>query len=836
MSPKTVAIASGAPGASPPARRLRDRGVPAFLVFCGTLVCLLTYYTLHRPIQGAVHDDFDLLHTQTPKPNLKQCPPATPPIARPPAPINLWAPLSVAEIAQVHAFLRRPSLGLNLTVTNAQTNDNSVFLIETHPPPKALALEYLSDPATKSPPERYARVVVHLGGQEQPVIKDYLVGPLPVSDGTTLEERRGIYHREDIPYNARGFNLGPELARLLGQIMPPLAEPMQALLGGVARGLPNDTLVAGASAPWGIDGSFRRAWISWKRNIPGSWINPLNLYLYVDMSGTDSSQYKVLKLVYDKQVFPSTAAFLEAFHNGTLKPLPPVDDPSSNDTHPWSSRYRPDPSFKLDLDHLPGPRSVPFAGLRFRVDERIKYVRWMGWGMYLGFDRDMGLSLWDIRFRNERIIYELAPQDALAQYSGTNPFQQTTAWLDRYFGMGQTVRPLMPSYDCPHDSVFLSANVFVPSEHGGNTVVIDRAICVFEMDTTRPITRHTGYGDGEFGAVKGYILVVRTISTVGNYDYHGTIEVRVSASGYLQGAHYVPEEDPYGSRIWHNAMGSLHDHVINFKVDLDILGTKNSLLRTTTSQEEVTAPWFDDDWGPTVVQQKITREYIENEDDALIKYPPNIQGSCAIVNQEEKNKWGTVRGYTIHPGVNFVHNTVVGSPRLKENANWARYNMAVSKRKDSEPSSSCIWNLHLPGKPVVNFHNFFDGENITQEDLVAWVNVGTHHLPQAEDAPNTRTTTATTSFFIAPLNYFDSDVSLDSLNAVLLTPPSAPGEPYLHDNYGVDQGTTCIPDPPSPFTYTDVHAYDMDGRRVFGTDLKKLQTMAYAPHRIMAEL
>lgn len=70
-------------------------------------------------------------------------------------------------------------------------------------------------------------MVVHLGGQEQPVIKDYLVGPLPVSERTTLEERRGIYHREDIPYNARGFNLGPELARLLGQIMPPLAEPMQ---------------------------------------------------------------------------------------------------------------------------------------------------------------------------------------------------------------------------------------------------------------------------------------------------------------------------------------------------------------------------------------------------------------------------------------------------------------------------------------------------------------------------------------------------------------------------------------------------------------------------------
>lgn len=31
----------------------------------------------------------------------------------------------------------------------------------------------------------------------------------------------------------------------------------------------------------------------------------------------------------------------------------------------------------------------------------------MGWGMYLGFDRDMGLSLWDIKFRGERLIYEV---------------------------------------------------------------------------------------------------------------------------------------------------------------------------------------------------------------------------------------------------------------------------------------------------------------------------------------------------------------------------------------------------------------------------------------------
>lgn len=79
---------------------------------------------------------------------------------------------------------------------------------------------------------------------------------------------------------------------------------------------------------------------------------------------------------------------------------------TSKDTA-WSGRYRAAiPSFR-DLDHLPGPRQVSFAGLRFRVDPELQYVSWLGWGLFMSFDRDMGLSLWDIRFLGERIIYEV---------------------------------------------------------------------------------------------------------------------------------------------------------------------------------------------------------------------------------------------------------------------------------------------------------------------------------------------------------------------------------------------------------------------------------------------
>jgi hypothetical protein len=65
---------------------------------------------------------------------------------------------------------------------------------------------------------------------------------------------------------------------------------------------------------------------------------------------------------------------------------------------------------------------------------------------------------------------------------------------------------------------------------------------------------------------------------------------------------------------------------------------------------------------------------------------------------------------------------------MLENANWARYNLAVSLRKETEPSSSAMWNLNLAGEPMVDFHKFFDGENIilwigSMSECIIWYRI-----------------------------------------------------------------------------------------------------------------
>lgn len=117
-------------------------------------------------------------------------------------------------------------------------------------------------------------------------------------------------------------------------------------------------------------------------------------------------------------------------------------------------------------------------------------------------------------FRGERIIYELSPQEAMAQYTGDDPHQGSTVWLDSAFGMGGNVGELVIGYDCPYDAIYLDATV-----HESGSSTRRNAICVFEREGGRPLSRHTGHQKDEMGVVRGYELVVRTISTVGNYDY-----------------------------------------------------------------------------------------------------------------------------------------------------------------------------------------------------------------------------------------------------------------------------------------------------------------------------
>ncbi|KIR28237.1 hypothetical protein I309_02887 [Cryptococcus deuterogattii LA55] len=214
------------------------------------------------------------------------------------------------------------------------------------------------------------------------------------------------------------------------------------------------------------------------------------------------------------------------------------------------------------------------------------------WGLI-----DTGMRLYDVKFKGERIIYELGLQEAIAHYAGNDPVQSGTAYLDTLI------------------------DVVSPSSRPTK----------FETHQNYPIQRHSNMN--YVSTTKNIALTLRNISTVGNYDYNfdynfcldGTIETVVRTSDYIQSAFYANNTE-YGYQI--------HDsHIVEPK---EIKYKWNNLTRST---------------------MHLVRKEITNEDEGKMNWSHNGQKQVVIANKDAPNKYGEPKGYKIMPsrgGSGFV--------------------------------------------------------------------------------------------------------------------------------------------------------------------------------------
>lgn len=227
------------------------------------------------------------------------------------------------------------------------------------------------------------------------------------------------------------------------------------------------------------------------------------------------------------------------------------------------------------------------------------------------------------------------------------------------------------------------------------------------------------------GHLRSWKLVLTDVNSMFSYTFFldGSLSVEVRASGYIQSAFFANNQD-YGYQIQDALSGSMHDHVLNFKADFDILGTANSVQLMRNTPVTTTYPWSGNKTRNTM---KLTRSFIEDEDDGRFNWDANAQTQVIIVNQDEKNSYGEFRGYRILPSAGTAHLTVENSSNTVNAAHWAEYDLQVSQRKDTEPRSAHAYASQDVYDPPINFEKFFDGESLEQEDLVVWFNLGMHH-------------------------------------------------------------------------------------------------------------
>ncbi|XP_040851673.1 membrane primary amine oxidase-like isoform X2 [Ochotona curzoniae] len=639
---------------------------------------------------------------------------------------QLFSDLNPDELTAVMSFLRQ-QLGPGLVdAAQAQPSDNCVFSVELQLPPKAAALAHLDRGGP--PPTREALAIVFFGAQAQPNVSELVVGPLPrpsyVRD-VTVERHGGPlpYHRR--PVLAREYL---EIENMLFDRELPRAAGLLHHCCFYTSGGRNLALLT--AAPRGLRSGDRTTWFGLYYNISGAgfYLNPVGLELLVNHKALNPAHWYIQKVFYQGRYYESLAQLEEQFEAGMVNV---VLIPNNGTGGLWSlkSQVPPGPAPPLQF-HPQGPR---YSVQGTRVASSL-------WTFSFGLGAFSGPRIFDIRFKGERLAYEISLQEAVTIYGGNSAAAMLTRYLDGGFGMGKYTTPLTRGVDCPYLATYVDWHFLLESQ---TPKTVRDAFCVFEQNQGLPLRRHhSDLLSYYFGGLVETVLVFRSVSTLLNYDYvwdmmfhpNGAVEVKFHATGYISSSFLFGAYQGFGNRVGPHTLGTVHTHSAHYKVDLDVAGLKNYVWADDMAFVPSPVPW-----NPEHQMQKlqVTRKLLATEDQAAFPLGGGTPRYVYLASNHS-NKWGHPKGYQL----------------------------AVTQRKDKEPRSSSVFNQNDPWAPTVDFAKFINNETIAGEDLVAWVTAGFLHIPHAEDIPNTVTVANGVGFFLRPYNFFDEDPSFYSADSV----------------------------------------------------------------------
>ncbi|XP_036123697.1 membrane primary amine oxidase isoform X2 [Molossus molossus] len=296
------------------------------------------------------------------------------------------------------------------------------------------------------------------------------------------------------------------------------------------------------------------------------------------------------------------------------------------------------------------------------------------------------------------------------------------------------------------------------------------------------------------------VLVIRSVSTMLNYDYvwdmvfysNGAIEVKFHATGYISSTFLFGAARNYGNQVGEHTLGTAHTHSAHFKVDLDVGGLKNWVWAEDMVFVPMAVPW-----SPEHQMQRlqVTRKLLETEEQAAFPLG-SASPRYLYLASNQSNKWGHPRGYRIQT-LSFAGEPLPQNSSMERAFSWGRYQLAVTQRKEEEPSSTSIFNQNDPWAPTVDFTDFINNETIVGEDLVAWVTAGFLHIPHAEDIPNTVTVGNGVGFFLRPYNFFDQDATSNSADSIYFREDQDAGACEVNPLACLPKAANCAPELPA---------------------------------------
>ena len=557
--------------------------------------------------------------------------------------------LTEAELRAIQEYVYGlPKLGL-VKPSNASTNTSYLYAVDLFLPNKEDVLAFL-DEGKKQPP-RSAKIVVFRGDQRPPMVEEYILGPLP--EPVFCELFNSTAHRNPVPYSFRPFSYF-EFKAIFEFVFSAMDKEIKhILLESYGASFINCGSRCLTMYPMpvssGILGNHqRKIWLGIYQDIEYKTLHPTDLNILVNTNSPDPSEILIEKVIYAGQEFSSLEDLAIQYNNSNVAKTT-LSFPENTNTLFSTMHQRDSP---MPTKSQRPPQLVDPDGKRYSVHNRqVKYMQWK-------FDFRMavltGPQIYNVRFKDTRIAYEVGLQDIAVYYSGSSSAIRAADFLDSTGMMGTRCRALVPGADCPLTATLVGKSFLVESTEGLGH--LSSVFCMFEQNTGDPLRRHMSYSQQEgqwYSGMMNSVLTLRSIIVLSNYDYvidfrfhqSGALEVKVHSTGYLLTSPYSQEKNSYGFRIHEHILGNVHQHLFNFKVDIDILGTRNRYETLDISTEEVSNEQTTGSSNDTYWQIKFDHHLRLTELDAVNKFNFDHPKYHLIFNNNKTTNQGVHRAY-----------------------------------------------------------------------------------------------------------------------------------------------------------------------------------------------
>ncbi|GAA4091359.1 primary-amine oxidase [Nocardioides kongjuensis] len=427
--------------------------------------------------------------------------------------------------------------------------------------------------------------------------------------------------------------------------------------------------------------------------------------------------------------------------------------------NPDLCNYTADANQPMRTDVAPLEITQP-EGVGFALDG--PELTWQKWRFRINMHPLEGLVLHGVEYKDGEEYRSVMHRGSLSEM--VVPYGDPSSehfWRSAFdvgeYGLGKLANSLRLGCDCLGEIVYLDA---VLAGEDGEPMTIENAICIHEEDDGI-LWKHTDWVTGKVDVRRSRRLVVSFIGTVGNYHYgffwyfyqDGSIQMEVKLLGIVQTrAVEDGEVAEHGTPIAQNLIGTYHQHLFSFRLDMEVDGWQNTVVQNDAYSVPV-GP--DNPQGNAIGVRKTVIE-TENTGDAIT----NTQSSrnWVVLNRGKTNKWGVPVGYKFLPGWSSATMLAQEPSLIAKRAGFATRNIWVTPYEPTEMRSAGEYpNQSRSGAGLPEWTK---ADRATVDtDVVLWHTLGVTHIPRAEDWPVMPVEKA--GFMLLPVNFFDKNPALD---------------------------------------------------------------------------